>query len=276
MTGFAVPFYLAHPRLMRLEREEMLEVEGGPRDYCMKLLRHEAGHALDNAYGLHNQKRWRDVFGRFSSPYRAAYTPNPVSRDFVVNLEYFYSQSHPAEDWAETFAVWLGSGDRWRTLYRAWPRALAKLEFVDGLMREIANEKPKRRTRRFDEALADQSMTLREYYQQKKRTYQVDEPSIYDRKLQEICAADGEVPGDFPRASVFLRRHGRALCRRVAQITGHHPYLVAQILGELIPRCRKLRLRCDREDGEMILKFSILITTLTDHVLLRRRPRYLR
>ena len=28
VLGFAIPFYLAHPRLMRLERSQMLEVEG--------------------------------------------------------------------------------------------------------------------------------------------------------------------------------------------------------------------------------------------------------
>src|SRR6185295_3314557 len=42
--GIAVPFYLTHSRLMRLERKMMLEVEGGTRRECMRLLRHEAGH----------------------------------------------------------------------------------------------------------------------------------------------------------------------------------------------------------------------------------------
>ena len=29
VPGFAFPFYLAHPRLAKLERQQMLEVEGG-------------------------------------------------------------------------------------------------------------------------------------------------------------------------------------------------------------------------------------------------------
>ena len=49
LTGFAIPFYLAHPRLVRLERQQMLEIEGGTRIECMKILRHETAHALDNA-----------------------------------------------------------------------------------------------------------------------------------------------------------------------------------------------------------------------------------
>src|SRR3712207_2183137 len=47
VPGIAVPFYLAHPRLVELERSQMLEVEGGTHDWCMRILRHEAGHAVD-------------------------------------------------------------------------------------------------------------------------------------------------------------------------------------------------------------------------------------
>ena len=57
VIGFAVPFFLAHPRLARLEHKQMLEVEGGNHAWCMKLLRHETGHAIDNAYRLHWKKQ---------------------------------------------------------------------------------------------------------------------------------------------------------------------------------------------------------------------------
>src|SRR5687767_2423482 len=63
VPGIAVPFYLAHPRLERLERRIMREVEGGNARWLMRILRHEAGHAIDNAYRLRRRKRWRDVFG---------------------------------------------------------------------------------------------------------------------------------------------------------------------------------------------------------------------
>ena len=43
VPGVAIPFYLAHPRLEKLERTQMLEVEGGTPEWCMKILRHEAG-----------------------------------------------------------------------------------------------------------------------------------------------------------------------------------------------------------------------------------------
>ncbi|MDH4281964.1 MAG: hypothetical protein OEV36_04880, partial [Myxococcales bacterium] len=64
IPGIGVPFYLAHPRLMRLERQMMFEVEGGTRAECMRLLRHESGHALQHAYNLQRRRRWQRTFGR--------------------------------------------------------------------------------------------------------------------------------------------------------------------------------------------------------------------
>src|SRR5262249_13860820 len=46
IAGVAIPFYLAHPRLAKLELAQMLEVEGGDPAWCMRILRHEAGHAI--------------------------------------------------------------------------------------------------------------------------------------------------------------------------------------------------------------------------------------
>jgi hypothetical protein len=127
VPGFAIPFYLAHPRLMELEQRQMHEVEGGSARQCMQLMRHETAHALDNAYALHRRPDWREVFGRFDSDYLSHYHPKPYSKRFVRHLELWYAQSHPAEDFAETFAVWLDPASRWRTRYPDWP-ALPKLE----------------------------------------------------------------------------------------------------------------------------------------------------
>ena len=40
-TGMAVPFYLAHPRLIRLHRNMGADVEGASRDWCLRILRHD-------------------------------------------------------------------------------------------------------------------------------------------------------------------------------------------------------------------------------------------
>ena len=66
VPGIALPFYLAHPRLKELERRQMLAVEGGTRDECLRILRHEAGHTIETAYRLNRRSEWRRVFGRAS------------------------------------------------------------------------------------------------------------------------------------------------------------------------------------------------------------------
>ena len=59
-----IAFFLAHPRLIKLEKKMMLETEGETKPWCMKLLRHEAGHALNYAYKLYRRKKWQKIFGK--------------------------------------------------------------------------------------------------------------------------------------------------------------------------------------------------------------------
>src|SRR5438445_10988037 len=45
VPGVAIPFYLAHPRLARLEPREMIAAEGADPDSCLRIVGHEVGHA---------------------------------------------------------------------------------------------------------------------------------------------------------------------------------------------------------------------------------------
>src|SRR5438067_11119653 len=65
--GIAIPFYLAHPRLMQLEKKMMLDVEGATWSECMRILRHEAGHTGQHAYKLHRRRRWQQLSGPSSN-----------------------------------------------------------------------------------------------------------------------------------------------------------------------------------------------------------------
>ena len=84
----------------------------------MQILRHEAGHAFDNAYELRRRRRRVRLFGRPSTPYPDFYLPKPYSKSFVLHLDSWYAQSHPDEDFAETFAVWLTPDSDWRDALR--------------------------------------------------------------------------------------------------------------------------------------------------------------
>ena len=87
----------------------------------MRILRHETGHAIENAYRLRRRRRRQQLFGKSSQPYPQYYAPQPYSKRFVLHLEAWYAQSHPDEDFAETFAVWLTPSSSWRRRYAGWP-----------------------------------------------------------------------------------------------------------------------------------------------------------
>jgi hypothetical protein len=261
IPGFAIPFYLAHPRLIKLERKQMLEVEGGTERDCLRILRHEAGHAIDNAFHLHNRRRYRELFGPFTQPYPDWYKPEPNSRDYVLHLPGWYAQAHPAEDFAETFAVWLAPGSRWRRRYEGW-RASRKLVYVDEVMWELAGKAPVNRSRARVDQLREIKTTLREHYKKKRRHYDFLWPSDYDRDLLRIFSADARRKTS-PSAVSFLRRHRRELCAEVAEGTGVHSYAIDQMFGAMINRCRELKLRVGITEEHARRKALVWLTVQT-------------
>ncbi len=269
--GIAIPFYLAHPRLVRLERRLMKDVEGGTRQWCMQLLRHEAGHAYETAYRLGRRKRWREIFGSTAKPYPDFYTPEPYSRKYVLHLDWWYAQSHPVEDFAETFAEWLRPNSQWKTRYQGWP-ALEKLEYVDELMSELAGEAPRIKPAGRIEPLDTLKEKLREHYWKKQERYSTAYPSFYDADLLTLFPP---VQGRSkrPPASAFLRRIGRELPRRIASWTGEYAYTINLVLKDMIQRCRELDLRVSRPDQEIHLEAAILLTMQTMNYLHGRKHR---
>jgi hypothetical protein len=271
IPGVAIPFYLAHPRLMRLERKQLLEVEGGTQQWCMKILRHEAGHAIDTAYRLHRKASYRKVFGRPTEPYPEYYHPKPSSRDFVLHLEMWYAQAHPLEDFAETFAVWLRPGSRWRTRYRNWP-AIKKLEMIDSYMTEIGGSKPLVNNRRTMDSVASIRRTLRSHYKRKREHYGLDYPSIYDNDLRKLFSYDPAHKRN-PTAAAFLSRIRGELRRSVARWTGEYSYTIDQVVQEMIERCRELKLRVGTNPEETKRDAIILVAVRTTHFIHEGRHR---
>ncbi|ANM30841.1 hypothetical protein ABI59_16560 [Acidobacteria bacterium Mor1] len=260
--GIAVPFYLAHPRLERLEQKQMLVVEGGTQSSCMRILRHEAGHAIDTAYRLHYRKRWRETFGRWSEPYPDYYRPRPNSRNFVVHLDAWYAQAHPAEDWAETFAVWLTPRSGWRRRYKDWPKALKKLEYVDELMHEIAGQPPKVRSRACPDRLSTQKQTLGEHYAAKRSRYEAKVPRNLERDLRRLFSDDPRYCNR-PTAASFLRGMRKEIQSTVARWTGAHNYAVDQILQDMIDHCKQRKLRMTQAPRPSRMQAVILVTVQT-------------
>src|SRR3974390_3207372 len=209
--GIAFPFYLAHPRLMQLEKKKIIDVEGGTWSECMAILRHEAGHVLQHSYALQRRRRWQQLFGASSKRYPSYYRPNPASRHFVQHLRLWYAQSHPDEDFAETFAVWLRPRSNWRTRYAGWP-ALKKLQYLHERVEAIAGRRLLVPTRERVDPLHELGQTLGEHYQKKQAFYDFKPPKTYDRDLQRLFSADPRHRRSRPASSFF--RHNRAHIRQ--------------------------------------------------------------
>ncbi len=271
IPGIAIPFYLAHRRLMGLERRFMREVEGGNRNWMMRILRHEAGHAIDTAYRLRRRSGWRAVFGPASLPYPDAYRPRPGSRRFVQHLGAWYAQAHPTEDFAETFAVWLKPHSAWRRDYVGWP-AYAKLEFIDDLARDIGERAPRVRDRGTVEDVRHETRTLREHYERRLAHHRLPRRCGADELLQKVFTAAPGRRGALKAASV-LREMRTPLRRHIVRSGAFSEYLVHQVLRLMIERCeaQNLYMRGSRRD----LKAHLLwvIARLAESYEERRLPR---
>jgi hypothetical protein len=241
VPGIAAPFYLAHPRLRELEQNQMLEVEGGTHDWCMRILRHEAGHALDNAYRLFRRKRYRELFGSWHEPYPDSYKPKPYTKRFVIHLDMWYAQAHPAEDFAETFAVWLNPQSDWRRQYATWP-AIRKLQYVDELMAEVCATAPLVRTRRRTHTLRTLRHTLHEHYQKKRAYSRHDSPGFYDRDLRRIFS-DRKEFSRRPSAESFLESIRDDARMMISRWTGAPQLTIDRTFADMISRVGLLRLR---------------------------------
>ena len=241
VPGFAVPFYLAHPRLTRLERKMTGTVEGSNANWQMRILRHEAGHAIDSAYRLRRRARWRALFGHASRRYASQYRARPASHHHVQHLGEWYAQAHPTEDFAETFAVWLQPKSGWRRRYAAWP-ARRKLEYVAQVAEEIGRHRPAVAARDRIEAVEDSSMTLREHYRRKRRAERRRHRALADSLLRKVFTTKEEARSGAMPAAALLRELKVSVRTTLEQRAGADRYGAQQLVRLAIERCEHLKL----------------------------------
>jgi Putative zinc-binding metallo-peptidase len=271
IPGIAIPFYLAHRRLMRLERRFMREVEGGNRNWLMRILRHEAGHAIDTAYRLRRRSHWRAIFGPASLPYPDSYRPRPGSRRFVQHLGAWYAQAHPTEDFAETFAVWLKPHSSWRREYEGWP-ACAKLKFIDDLAGEIGPQKPLIVDRSTIEDVTRETRTLREHYEHKFSRYRMPRRSGADELLLKVFTGAPRTRACAKAASVLREMRG-SLRQQVLRRGAFSEYLVHQVLRLMIERCESLNLYMRGSRRELKPHLLWMVARLAESYEERQLPR---
>ena len=239
VPGIAIPFYLAHPRLMRLEEAQMLEVEGGTPEWCLKILRHEAGHAFDNAYELRKRRRARQAVRIAVGDYPDFYLPRPYSKSFVLHLDSLVRAEPSGRGLCRDVRRLAHARQRLaRALRRLAGAAEARIHGrADARDRRQAAGGRTRRTRRAARAAAARrcASTTRRSAQH----YGVDYPNFYDRDLRRLFS-------DAPEYTRRTARRRASSSRSAATCAGSSPsgpasyqYTIDRVIEDMVTRARR-------------------------------------
>ena len=254
-----VPFYLADPRLERIEDDFAEGIESDQES--MRFLRHEAGHAFNYAYRLYDRPDWRMTFGPYSRPYRERYQADPFSHDYVRHILGWYAQKHPDEDFAESFAVWLTPELDWRKAYDGWP-ALTKLEYVDRVMLEVAGDAPEVPAPTDDDLPVNaMRYSLADHYRSMSTKLPVSDSTIFDGDLRNIFGTRDESP-EAQSAAEFLDAHRREIVGRISYWTGESPSAVRQLLDLLRTRVSSLGLNVRGLEASTLIELTAFGTAV--------------
>lgn len=254
-----VPFYLADPRLARIEEDFALGIES--ENDVLRFLRHEAGHAFNYAYRLHDRADWHEVFGPYSRPYRDRYRSDPFTHQYVRHILGWYAQKHPDEDFAETFAVWLTPGVDWRAEYAGWG-ALAKLEYVDTVLREVGRQQPEvPEPGEEDLPVSAMRYTVAEHYRDMDDPLPVSDPRVFDGDLRTLFGKHADMP-DKERAGAFIRSHRREMVSRVAYWTGEPPAVVRKFVDLIADRADELALAVRGREASTLIELTAFGTAV--------------
>ncbi len=260
-TCIGIPFYLSHPALIRLERKMMMEAEGDTKEECMKLLRHEAGHAICYAYRFHKRRKWQKIFGPSTTEYADTYKFRPYSKNYVRHLDGYYAQYHPDEDFVETFAVWLTPGLNWQEQYRGW-KAMDKLRYVDRLMAEIQGRPPARKSATPYWRLSSLRLTLKNYYKNKRHFWAEDFPDFHDAFLKKVFVERTEENKGLPAAAGLLRKYHRHILSSVSKYSGERKHVISDLLEDIHKRGGELKLAAQGEETDMAIHLAAYVTSL--------------
>jgi putative zinc-binding metallo-peptidase len=261
-----IPFYLADPKLAVLEKE-MNDLEDSRQ--IMMYLRHEAGHAINYAYGLYKTPEWKQIFGPYRKPYRDHYRPIPFSRRFVRHMEGWYAQKHPDEDFAETFAVWLTPGSRWRKRYQGWP-ALAKLRYVDRMARQVANADPLRARGRTDITVEEMETTVADFYEEALSQQPSPGDLLLDTDLEDIFKVGKRRKNGVRPAAELLKESRKSLVDKLTYWTGVQRPLVKKLVEAIEARVAELALRADvKLEKDYLTEITVYATALAMNYIAR-------
>ncbi len=261
-----IPFYLADPKLQKLERE-MNDLEDSRQ--IMMYLRHEAGHAFNYAYELYRTPEWHKLFGSFRKAYRDNYKPVPFSRAYVRHMEGWYAQKHPDEDFAETFAVWMTPRSNWRSRYKGWGAA-QKLNYMERIGKKLANVEPSRPQGDTDITVEQMEDTVGQFYENHAAETREVAGLLLDTDLKDIFNVSPRKRKGVRPAVDLLREHRKVLTDKLTYWTGVQRPLIKNLIEAIEERVAVLKLQSEVKcEQQYLTEITVFCTTLTMNYLTR-------
>lgn len=230
--GFAIPFTLYHPRLIRLEKKIVGFCEGESKKEFLKLICHETGHAIDNAYRLRLLKKRQKIFGLSSSDYPTSYKPNPNTDEYVSYLSDYYAQAHPDEDWAETFAVWL-SQPNWKSKYQNL-NAILKLEYLDSVMAFVSEKEDFKIATNTVSHSKHETRTVEEVLINKRKSLKLNHPNFYER----LIADNFEKSSGVIKAYSFLKNNKKDILTPL-KLYSKEAWSIERSFDQILKECKE-------------------------------------
>jgi hypothetical protein len=252
-----IPFYLADPKLQRLERE-MNDLEDSRQ--IMMYMRHEAGHAFNYAYQLFKTPEWRELFGPFRRPYRDFYRPVAFSRQYVRHMEGWYAQKHPDEDFAETFAVWMTPRAQWRKRYKGWG-AMKKLLYMERIGKKFSNVEPLVAHGTADITVEQMYVTVADFYDKAAEQQLSPGDLTLDSDMMDIFNASRRRKKGVRPAIEFLRENRKTITDKVTYWTGVQRPLLKKLIEAIEARVVELKLNVDISTERQHLTELVTYTT---------------
>jgi hypothetical protein len=146
-------------------------------------------------------------------------------------------------------------------MYDGW-RALAKLEYVDRVMKEIAHEIPEVPEPSDDDLpVAAMKYTVAEHYKESEERIPIRDERIFDGDLKTIFVTTEHAPGAAPAAE-FISRHRREIVTRISYWTGENAAIVRQFVDFLADRVARLDLRLGGLEAATLIELTAFGTAV--------------
>ncbi|MEK7865282.1 MAG: hypothetical protein AAB434_01275, partial [Planctomycetota bacterium] len=200
------------------------------------------------------------------------YRFNPWSRDFVNPCGDHYAQKHPDDDFAETFAVWLGDLT-WKKTYQFFPGALRKLEYVGQAVAKYGGRRVLVKTDPTDEhdPVDELKLTVKEFLGARVRHYRKRARGFIDPHLRQLFRVRPRRRGRVIEVPELVLRHKRMLTTRVSREIGVDEAVVQDLIEKVRERASVLDLVVPRGEAEAkLVELSTFVETLTENYVRNR------